>query len=94
LLQTASSVKQSKPTPNVLPSTSFHIAISHAGGVIFVKVMLFPSVVMLVSSSSIKAVWSSKEVGRPPARPWIGNVPAPPPEWATVAWGKVLLGGS
>src|SRR6202035_2503690 len=40
-LQIASSAKQSKPLPKVLSSISFHIASSHSGGAVFVKVMVF-----------------------------------------------------
>src|SRR5580700_6396178 len=40
-LHTASSAKQSKPSPKVLSSISFHIASSHSGGAVFLKVMVF-----------------------------------------------------
>src|SRR5215469_15589490 len=36
-LQTASSVKQSKPFPKVLSSISFHMSSSHLGGSVFVN---------------------------------------------------------
>src|SRR5882672_860964 len=40
-LHTASSAKQSKPWPNVLSSISFHMAKSHSGAAVFVKVIVF-----------------------------------------------------
>src|SRR3984885_11687257 len=46
-LQTASSVKQSKPLPKVLSSISFQNANSHSGGAVFVKGTVFSFVVML-----------------------------------------------
>ena len=39
-LHTAYSAKQSKPLPNVLSSISFHMANSHSGGEVFVKVIV------------------------------------------------------
>jgi hypothetical protein len=43
----ASFAKQSKPLPKVLLSISFHIANSHSGGAVFVKVkvVMLPSLV-------------------------------------------------
>jgi hypothetical protein len=57
-LQMASSAKQSKPFPKVLSSISFHIASSHSGGAVFVKVMVF---VML--SAATEAAGEVRRVG-------------------------------
>src|SRR5580692_768752 len=57
-LQTASSVKQSKPLPKVLSSISFQNANSHSGGAVFVKGTVFSCVVMLLS-----LVWSGLLTG-------------------------------
>src|SRR5215469_3454575 len=45
-LHMAFSAKQSKPSPKVLSSISFHIANSHSGGAVLVKVILVHSILL------------------------------------------------
>jgi hypothetical protein len=54
-LQTASSAKQSKPLPKVLSSISFHIANSHNGAAVFVRV-----IVSMLSSSIAMLRWDHR----------------------------------
>src|SRR5580704_8180198 len=58
-LHMASSAKQSKPLPKVLSSISFHIASSHSGGAVFLKVMVF----IATLSAAAEAAGEVRRVG-------------------------------